>query len=193
MADNNTGIDLAKVDEHLKEIDKMFSNQTIFQRLKILFTGLGKPRSSKEYKEAIIEAQRLSAPAAAIILPILSVMLLIIMSNSKTEQERLIETTVIEADVLTKLDEIKDVTPPEEDVQDVTVDIPVDTPNMSVDNNQPVAPNQPVSPQPQAFDAVMQIKSPVILRNIYGRHATPARAAPSSPSSAATSRPKARF
>ena len=90
MSDNSATVDTERVDEHLKEIDKMFETQTIWQRLSILFTGLGKPRSSKEYKEAVIEAQRLSAPAAAIILPILFVVVLIVMSAGTAGEGRLV-------------------------------------------------------------------------------------------------------
>ncbi|MDR2850005.1 MAG: terpene cyclase/mutase family protein, partial [Verrucomicrobiota bacterium] len=54
---------------------------------------------------------------------------------------------------------------PEEQVENMDIDIPVNSPNVQVESN---APNQPVSPQPQAFDAVMTVKSPVILKNIYG-------------------------
>ncbi|MBP5511757.1 MAG: terpene cyclase/mutase family protein [Kiritimatiellae bacterium] len=167
MADNNATVDTEKVDEHLKEIDKMFETPTIAQRLKTLFTGLGKPRSSKEYKEAVIEAQRLSAPAAAIILPVLFVIVLIVMSAGTAGEDRVIETQVIEAETIKDLEKPEEIKPPEEQV-DVDIDIPIDSPNVNVDTSEPVANNQPMSPQPAAIDAALTVKSPVTLKNIYG-------------------------
>lgn len=166
MADNNATVDTEKVDEHLKEIDKMFETPTIMQRLKTLFTGLGKPRSSKEYKEAVIEAQRLSAPAAAIILPILFVVVLIVMSAGTVGEDRVIETQVMEAETIKDLEKPEEIKPPEEQV-DVDVDIPIDTPNVTVDTTEPVN-NQPLSPQPAPLDAALTVKSPVVLKNILG-------------------------
>ena len=166
MSDNSATVDTERVDEHLKEIDKMFETQTIWQRLSILFTGLGKPRSSKEYKEAVIEAQRLSAPAAAIILPILFVVVLIVMSAGTAGEDRVIETQVMEAETIKELEKPEEIKPPEEQVE-VDIDIPIDTPNVNVDTTEPIS-NQPMSPQPAPIDAALTIKSPVVLKNIYG-------------------------
>ncbi|MBO7655022.1 MAG: hypothetical protein J6U40_08885, partial [Kiritimatiellae bacterium] len=72
MAYDNTQNELNQsmeaVDERLAEINKMYDDVTIWQRLKILSVGLKSPRQSKEYKEAMIELQRLMAPAAAVII-----------------------------------------------------------------------------------------------------------------------------
>lgn len=167
MADNTEEMnELQEVDQRLEEIDKMFETPSVFKRLKILFTGLGKPRSSKEYKEAVIEAQRLGAPIAAVILPIIAVLVLAMMSKSSGAGEVEIESQIIEADTLKDLDEIKPEDMPEPpDMQDVTFDTPVDTPNVTVDNAPPT-PNQPVTAAPMPMNVAMNIKSPVILRNV---------------------------
>ena len=167
MADNNAMVDTEKVDEHLKEIDKMFETPSLAQRLKILFNGLGKPRSSKEYKEAVIEAQRLSAPAAAIILPVLFVIVLAVMSAGTAGEDRVIETQVMEAETIKDLEKPEEIKPPEEQM-DVDVDIPIDSPNVTVDTSEPIASNQPMSPQPAPIDAALTVKSPVVLKSMYG-------------------------
>ena len=64
--ENKNANEMDSVDQHLEEISKMYDKVTIWQRLKILSVGLRSPRSTKEYKEAMIELQRLSAPAAAV-------------------------------------------------------------------------------------------------------------------------------
>lgn len=168
MAYDNTNTELNQsmdnVDERLAEINKMYDDVTIWQRLKILSVGLKAPRQSKEYKEALIELQRLSAPAAAVIIPIVSVLLLIVLSANQAVQERVIETQTIEADKVEKIEDIEEPEPPDQDMQEVDVDVPIDTPNVQVDQPQ----NQPLSPQPAEFNSALIVKSPVVLKNIYG-------------------------
>ncbi|MBO7655482.1 MAG: hypothetical protein J6U40_11235, partial [Kiritimatiellae bacterium] len=168
MAYDNTNTELNQsmdnVDERLAEINKMYDDVTIWQRLKILSVGLKAPRQSKEYKEALIELQRLSAPAAAVIIPIVSVLLLIVLSANQAVQERVIETRTIEADKVEKIEDIEEPEPPDQDMQEVDVDVPIDTPNVQVDQPQ----NQPLSPQPAEFNSALIVKSPVVLNNVYG-------------------------
>jgi len=162
----SSNVDMNEVDSHLDEIARMYTNETLAHRMKVLFTGLKAPRQSKEYKAAMIEMQRLSAPLAAILLPALAVSLLIVMSGGSSVEDRIIETQVLEAEEVKDLDKIEDLQKPEEQMEDVNIDIPIDSPDVQVQSDTPN--NQPVSPQPQAFDAVMTVKSPVILKNIYG-------------------------
>ncbi|MBP5319488.1 MAG: terpene cyclase/mutase family protein [Kiritimatiellae bacterium] len=169
MAYDNTQNELNQsmeaVDERLAEINKMYDDVTIWQRLKILSVGLKSPRQSKEYKEAMIELQRLMAPAAAVIIPVVSVLLLVVLSASQSVQERIIDTTMIEEEPIKDIEDIKDEPPPEQDMQEVDVDVPIDTPVVQVDQPQP---NTPLSPQPAEFNSALIVKSPVILKNVYG-------------------------
>ncbi|MDR2850043.1 MAG: hypothetical protein LBW77_05830, partial [Verrucomicrobiota bacterium] len=158
---NHPDVSPDEVDSHLKDIEKMYTNETLRQRLKVLFGGLKAPRQSREYKVAMIELQRLSAPVAAVLLPFVVVGLLLVMYSGATANDRIIETTMIEAEEVKDLDKIEEFEKPEEQVENMDIDIPVNSPNVQVESN---APNQPVSPQPQAFDAVMTVKSPVILK-----------------------------
>jgi hypothetical protein len=63
----------SKRDPALDEIEKHFHQATLRERIRILATGLRAPRDSREYKLARVEAQRLAAPATAILLPLLLV------------------------------------------------------------------------------------------------------------------------
>lgn len=159
-----SNLDMNEVNSHLDEIIEMYTEETYFHRMKKLFTGLKASRQSKEYKEAMIELQRLSAPIAAILLPVLGIGLLMVMTSGSGGADRVIETQILEAEEFKDLEKIKDLEKPPEEMQDVNIDVPVDSPNVQVNDT----PNQPMSPQPQAFDAVMTVRSPVILRNIYG-------------------------
>ena len=163
MSDDLNGMDLT--DQHLKEIDEMYQDITLRQRLKILFEGIKSPRDSKEYKAAIIELQRLSAPAAAIIIPVVAVLVLIVMSATTASNEREIQVEMMEAEEFKDLDKIEE-PPPEEPPPEVDIDVPIETPNVNIDS--PVAENKPMSPKPAEFDAAMITKSPMVLKNVFG-------------------------
>ena len=153
------------VEAQLKEIEAMYSEQNYWQRLKQMVAGLKKSRDTKEYKEAIIELQRLGAPVTAVLLPVIMIGLIVLMSSGQKEQDRLIETQIMETDAMKDLQDMKDLEPPPDMTQpDVTVDVPTDNVNVQVDTPQ----NNVASPQPQQISAVQMTKSPVILKNVYG-------------------------
>ena len=64
------------IKEHLSEIDAAFEEVGFFGRFSRMMKGLGKPRSSAEYKLARTELQRLVAPMLAVLCPILRFLLL---------------------------------------------------------------------------------------------------------------------
>jgi hypothetical protein len=161
----SSNMDMNEVNSHLDEIIAMYTDETYLHRLKKLFSGLKAPRQSREYKSAMIEMQRLSAPLAAILLPVLGVGLLLLMDGGGTGADRVIETQVLEAEQLKELEKIEELEKPEEQIEETNIDMPVNNPDVKVQSD---TPDQPMSPQPQAFDAVMTVKSPVILKNIYG-------------------------
>ena len=166
---DNLGMD--EVNENLKKIEEMYARDSFGRRMKALFTGLKAPRQSREYKTAVIELQRLSAPVAAFLLPLMLVGMMGLMSNGSSVDDRIIETQMMEAEEVKNLDEPDDVKPPDDfQPDDMDVDLPV-IEGMSiqaaVDIPGPVS-SQPVSSQPQSFDTAMTVKSPVILKNIYG-------------------------
>lgn len=153
-----------EVDTNLVEIAEMYGNDSYIKRMKKLFFGLKEPRDSRAYKEAMIEMQRLSAPISAVLMPLLSVLLLVVLSNASVTDDRIIETQIMEAEEMQKLEEIEVLEKPPEDMEQIDIDVPVDSPHVDVENVQ----DTPMSPQPQEFDTVLNVKSPVILKNIYG-------------------------
>lgn len=154
------------LDQALMEIDAAHCDRTLRQRLSLLAKGIGKPKDSKAYKEAVIELQRLSAPLFAVLLPVITVGLLMFLSEGTAASDRVFETQIAEAEEMHELEQIKEelVQPPQE-MSDMKLDIALDAPQV---NTQAPATDAALSPQPQTFDAVMAIKSPVILKNIYG-------------------------
>ena len=161
----SSNVDMNEVNSHLDEIIERYKDETYLHRMKTLFTGLKAPRQSRENRAAMIELQRLSAPVTAFLLPVFGIGMLMIMEGGAAGPDRVIETQVIEAEQLKDLEKIEELQKPEEQMEDTNIDIPVNSPNVKVETS---TPNAPQSPQPQAFDAVMTVKSPVILKNIYG-------------------------
>ncbi|MCQ2389046.1 MAG: terpene cyclase/mutase family protein [Kiritimatiellae bacterium] len=148
-----------------------FQDVGFFKRLGKMFSGLSKPHDSREYKEARIEVQRLSAPLLAFLLPTAFFVILIVVTATGGGKKEAIIADIQKAEVEEeKLEEPEpppDVEPPPEtdDVQ-VEVDIPaVGTPT-EVAASVPVMSNEPQSPKPAEQDAMAAIPSPVTMKSV---------------------------
>ena len=157
---------------HKAEIDAAFEEKGFFRRMKDMFSGLSKPRSSPEFKLARTELQRLAAPLLAILLPTLGVIVLIVVTAITGQNKAVIQVDIarVEDEEVPLEDEPpeepEEQTPPEE-----VVDVQVDTPNVSVtDVVTPTATPtaEPVSVKPASQDSVALIKSPVTMRSMTG-------------------------
>ena len=147
------------------ELMGLFNEKNYWQRLGMMFAGLGKPRDSRDYKIARTELQRQLAPAAAIIIPLVGIGLLAVFANASDREERMIETEIIQAEEVKDLEEIvhEDLLPDDIQPMDITF-----TPEIAMETPAPAVSEGPMSPQPATFDTVLKVRSPVILRNIYG-------------------------
>ncbi|MCR5414137.1 MAG: terpene cyclase/mutase family protein [Kiritimatiellae bacterium] len=158
---------------HKEEINAAFEEKGFFRRMKDMFAGLSKPRSSPEYKLARIELQRLVAPLAAILLPTLGVGILIVVTAVTGQNKQTIQVDIASAqDEVQELqdepepEEVEEQTPPEEPVE-----ITVDAPNVNVNDvvtPQATPQNEPVSVKPASQDTVALIKSPVTMKSMTG-------------------------
>ena len=160
-------------EQHKAEINAAFEEKGFFRRMKDMFTGLSKPRSSPEYKLARVELQRMMAPLAAILLPTLGVGILIVVTAVTGQNKQTIQVDIASAqDEDTELqdepepEEPEEQTPPEE-----PLDITVDTPNVNVNDvvtPQATPQNEPVTVKPAAQDTVALINSPVKMKSMVG-------------------------
>ncbi|MBQ0033134.1 MAG: terpene cyclase/mutase family protein [bacterium] len=160
-------------EQHKAEIDAAFEEKGFFRRMKDMFSGLSQSRSTAEYKLAKTELQRLVAPLAAILLPTLGVIALIVITAITGQTKQTIQVDIARAqedeaelEEEQEQEEVVEQTPPEE-----TVDVQVDTPNVSVtDVSTPsqTPQNEPVSVKPATQDSVALIKSPVTMRSMTG-------------------------
>jgi hypothetical protein len=149
-------------DPAFKELMELFNEKSYWQRMKHMCYGLKQPKESGDYKLARTELQRQWAPFTAVVLPSLCVLLLAIFANAKMGSDRSFETEIVDPEEVKELEEIVEPEKPPEEIQ--PTDVKFD-PDISV---QTQVQDAPMSPQPQTFDAVLQVKSPVILRNIFG-------------------------
>jgi len=163
-------IDEEKMKEQLEEEMSRYEEDGYFKRLFKMFTGLGKPRDSGEYKEAVTELQRQVAPLTAILLPLIAIVVLFVVTAVGNSRREAIKVDIVQAtEEDTKLDEVEP--PPEiEQPQDVDVDVQVDAPSMNTDVSDPTpAPTaEPQSVKVANVDAMLNVKSPVIMKNIAG-------------------------
>ena len=160
-------------EQHKAEIDAAFEEKGFFRRLGDMFSGLSKPKSSAEYKLAKTELQRLAAPLAAILLPTLGVIILIVITAIQGQTKQTIQVDIArvqdeEAELEEEEEQQEEIveTPPDEQV-----DVTVDTPNVAVsDVVTPSATpqNEPVSVKPATQDSVALIKSPVTMKSMTG-------------------------
>ena len=154
----------------LFEMESLEDRKTFLDRFKLMVLGFKCPKDSKEYKCAKIELQRLAAPVFAVLIPLFLVGILILCVSENNSSQVEFITDII------KTEEIK------EDLKDIPIEQPeiehefdnqiVDdnffTPEIAIDTPAPAQFDGPVSAQPQSVDAVVQIKSPVILKGIFG-------------------------
>ena len=82
----------------LEAIGKKFESESVFTRIKLLLRGLKAPAGSREYKEALIELQRLLAPVGAIIIPLIFIAILFVCSVPEKTNKDLRNINVAKAE-----------------------------------------------------------------------------------------------
>ena len=101
-------IDEEEIKEHLEEEMAKFEDAGYFKRLFKMFVGFGRPRNSPEYKEAMIELQRQSAPLLAILLPLMFIVTLFVVTAVTGDGKKELKVEIVQADQQEeKLEEIE--------------------------------------------------------------------------------------
>ena len=156
-------------DENLKKIEEMFQTRTLGDRLKSLFTGLSKPRGSREYKEALIELQRLMAPIAAILIPTIAVAILIVCAAPSMGKKELLNVQIAQAEKEEELEDTQEEIPQEIDQNMTDVEVSMESVDVAVNIANPADTATPNTQAPQitSVDAVMDIRAPVMLKTAY--------------------------
>lgn len=166
-------IDEEEIKEQLKEEMAKFEDDGYFRRLIKMFVGLGRPRNSPEYKEAIVELQRQTAPLLAILLPVLVVATLFVVTAVSSSGKRELKVEIVQADqqddALEEIETPQETEPPPEmDNIEITVDTPSMNPTEMASEAAPAPTAEPQSVKVASVDAMLNIKSPVTMKSVMG-------------------------
>ena len=166
-------IDEEEIREQLDAEMAKFEDDGYFRRLLKMFVGLGRPRSSPEYKEAIVELQRQAAPLLAILLPVLIGATLFVVTAVSGDGKRELRVEIVQADQQDDaLEEIETPPeaepPPEMDNIEVSIDAPSINPVAVSSEAAPAPTAEPQSVKVASVDAMLNIKSPVTMKSVMG-------------------------
>jgi len=159
----------------LKDIEKMFHQQTLIERMKLITTGIKADKDSGEYKKAKLEVQRLLSPLAAVVVPILIICLLVVVAKITPPDDESVTVEITEIEEPPDLEEIKEeiiepIEPPDPvDIEFEAIDMAFET-EVEMSN-----PTDSPSPSPADVDAVAMVKSPIVMSGIYGNRSPGAR------------------
>lgn len=168
-------------DEYVEPIEELNSTNSLMdlfdelsfkEKWQKVSLGLKQPKDTGEYKWARLQMVRLSAPIAAVIVPLFVVFLMAVFTALAPTPNTKVEVRMMEPEKIEeKLDEVKEeIIPPEEIPEPEVVDTDVisDSPYVGSDPTATPGPIADFSPVPATFDAVAIVKSPVIFKGIYG-------------------------
>ena len=157
------------------EFMKIFETLSFKEKVQRVMFGLKQDKETGAYKWAKLQMFRLLSPLAAIVVPVLVLVVLAVFAGMTPTPSRAVVVEIIEPEPLDELDEPEEIPddplePPEPmDFEFLTdMNLP-DTPTPS--------PPTDFSPQPVEFDSVAIIKSPVIMKGIYGSRSPGSRGA----------------
>lgn len=149
------------------EIEEMYEEKGFLRRMLEMFSGLGRPRNTREYKAAVQELQRLKAPIIAILIPVVGVITLIVITAVQSQKQSLIQVDIASAE-----EAVEDLAE-EEPEPDTEIDPSVDT-DVSVEVSAEIPTPQVAAPAPPSPspggepDKVSAAPSPVTMAAVSG-------------------------
>jgi len=160
---------------HQHDLMDLFETLSFREKWQRVAKGLRQPPDTGAYKWAKLQMVRLLAPLAAVLVPVIMFCLISLFAALTPETTRSVEVKVVEPEAMEELEEIdepieEDIPPPEE----MDFEITTSDPTVTTAESAP-APEADFSPQPVEFDAVALVKSPVIMKGIYGSRSSGAR------------------
>lgn len=166
-------IDEEEIKEQLEAEMAKFEEDGYFKRLFKMFVGLGRPRSSPEYKQAITELQRQAAPLCAILLPTIFVIVLFVVTAVSGTGKKAVELEIVQAEQQEEELEEPETPPESEPPPETDIEVQVDTPSISAPSEMPQTSAPAPTAEPQSVkvasvDAMLNIKSPVTMKNVMG-------------------------
>lgn len=148
-------------DELLKIFEQ--GERSYLKRIIDMCKGFRQPKDSLEFKQAVIEFQRLGAPIASVIIIVSAIAIMSLVKFTPNEKPPAVETKIIEPEATEELQQ-EEPPPPEEPPE---LDEIMDT-EVVVDIDAPPTTSAEQSPQPAPMDTVAQTPSPVVMKGVAG-------------------------
>jgi hypothetical protein len=150
---------------------KLFETLTFRERWAKIFFGLKQPKETGDYKWAHLQIIRLWSPASGVAVPLI-VILLALLLGSLTANKPPVEIRISEEQIKEELKEPEELPEPDllPDPENVT-----DPTEVSSTSIAKPGPDADFSPKPNEFDAVAIIRSPVVMKGIFGSRSPGAR------------------
>ncbi len=150
-----------------REMQKLFEELSFRERWRRMMAGLKMPKDSGEYKFAKLQLQRLSGPAVAIAVPLITVIILLLLPRREAPPPVTAAVEIVEPPEDIDIEEPPPDPPEPPDMlepQDSDIDGPVGdiTP---VEQPAEVS-NEPVSAKPAEMTTVANVKSPIVMPGI---------------------------
>ncbi len=155
-------------DRSFLEMQKLFEEMSFRERWHKMMTGLKMPHDTGEYKFARLQLQRMSAPIAAVLVPLIGCLLLLLLRQPEPSAAVTMPVETVEPDPAEEIEPEpppEDIPPPDE-LEPIDVDFngppsdptPVETPVEIV--------SEAFSPQPAEVTTVTMVKSPIVMKGI---------------------------
>ena len=163
---DNPGQDYRELPPH-HEMMEIFEELSFREKVSRTIRGLREPRDSGDYKYARLQILRLLSPVSAVIVPCVMVTLIAFFAQIAPPTAREVEVRVLDPETPEELEDLQELIedqmePPE------PMDFEFTDNAVTLSEDPTPTPQTELSPQPAAFDSVALVKSPVIMRGIYG-------------------------
>ena len=150
-----------------REMQKLFEELSFRERWRRMMAGLKMPHDTGEYKFARLQLQRLSGPAVAVAVPLITVIILLLLPRREAPPPVTAAVEIVEPPEDIDIEEPPPDPPEPPDMlepQDSDIDGPVGdiTP---VEQPAEVS-NEPVSAKPAEMTTVANVKSPIVMPGI---------------------------
>ena len=164
------------LEEHQNDLMELFEEQSFFEKWRRVGVGLKMPKESGMHKWARLQMLRLLSPLAAVVVPVILLGLITVFSKFDNSIDRKVTVQVVDPEKMDKLDDVPE--PEPEDIEPPDpVEIDVSTPNVDLPPSKVAAPPKDTTVQQATVDSVAIVKSPVMMRGIYGSRSPGSRGA----------------
>ncbi len=162
------------LDPHGKMM-KLFEKMSFRERFSRMLHGLKQPKESGEYKWAALQLRRMISPISAVVVPSLALLLMVALAGMAPRRQQVVNVRIVEDQHIPELEEPIDI--PEPEIQPPDPEHIVEPMDNFIPSTSKTAvgPDVDFSPQPAQFDSVAIIRSPVVMRGIFGSRSPGAR------------------